>query len=174
VRAARNIRWALPCGILLAAGSLLALDVPQSRREFVEAVASGEHAAKMERFVFERDFDRVYADLARQSSACLEVEVKRSGFVGGQMEVSSSSYHPTLKRLAGATAEFTLQVVQRPRGIGATPPPGGLYVMAADLKSLGKGRTEVVLYRPTIGFKKIAESLKEWAAGEGDDCPKLR
>jgi hypothetical protein len=76
--------------------------VPQTRREFVEAVASGEHAAKMERFVCERDFDRIYSDLARQSSACLEVEVKRSGFVGGQMEVSSSTYHPTLKRLAAS------------------------------------------------------------------------
>jgi hypothetical protein len=46
--------------------------------------------------------------------------------------------------------------------------------MAADMRPHGKGRTEFILYRPTIGFKKIAESLKEWAAGDGDDCPKLR
>ena len=39
--AARNLRCVLPRGILLAAGSLFALEVPQSRREFVEAVASG-------------------------------------------------------------------------------------------------------------------------------------
>ena len=26
--------------------------------------------------------------------------------------------------------------------------------MAADLKSVGKNRTQVVLYEPTIGFKK--------------------
>jgi len=46
--------------------------------------------------------------------------------------------------------------------------------MAADLRPLGKGRTEVVLYRSTIGFKKITSSFKQWVAGENEDCPKLK
>jgi len=32
-------------------------------------------------------------------------------------------------------------------------PAGGLYIMAADVRSTGKGRTEVALYRPTMGYK---------------------
>jgi hypothetical protein len=46
--------------------------------------------------------------------------------------------------------------------------------MAADIRSLGKGRSEVVLYRPTIGYKDITRSLRQWAAGEDVDCPKLK
>jgi len=56
----------------------------------------------------------------------------------------------------------------------AVPVPGGLYVMAADVRSLGKGRTEVVLYRPTMGYKPITRSVRQWTPGEDADCPKLR
>jgi hypothetical protein len=45
--------------------------------------------------------------------------------------------------------------------------------MAADLRSVD-GRTEIVLYRPTIGVKKIVASLKQWLAGDPAPCPKLR
>ena len=151
-----------------------AIWVPQSRREFVQAVAEGKGATKMETMTSERSFDQVYALLERKSSACLDREVRRSGFVGNQMEVSSSDYNPTLKRVGGNKAEFALQVVHRPRGLGATPPPGGLYVMAADLKAVARDRTEVVLYIPAIGFKSISKTLRLWVAGEDADCPKLK
>jgi hypothetical protein len=151
-----------------------AIQVPQTRREFVQAVAEGRGATKMETLVAERGIDQVYGLLERKSSACLDKEVKRSGFVGNQMEVSSSDYNPTLKRAGKNKAEFALQVVHRPRGVGHTPPPGGLYIMAADLKALAKDRTEVVLYIPTIGFKNISKTLRLWAAGEDADCPKLK
>jgi len=151
-----------------------AIWVPQNRREFVQAVAEGKGATKMETMTSERSFDQVYALLERKSSACLDREVRRSGFVGNQMEVSSSDYNPTLKRVGGNKAEFALQVVHRPRGLGATPPPGGLYVMAADLKAVARDRTEVVLYIPAIGFKSISKTLRLWVAGEDADCPKLK
>jgi len=46
--------------------------------------------------------------------------------------------------------------------------------MAADIRSLGKSRTEVVLYRSAIGFKKIAAGVRQWVSGENADCPKMR
>ena len=79
-----------------------------------------------------------------------------------------------MTRVGRNGAEFALQVVHRPRGVGPSIPPGGLYVMAADIRSLSKGRTEVMLYRPTIGFKKIVGSLKQRTAGESADCPKIK
>ena len=36
------------------------------------------------------------------------------------------------------------------------------------------GRSEVLLYRPTIGFKKIVNSFKQWVAGEDAGCPKMK
>lgn len=167
----------MPCTLallVLMTAPVAAIEVPQTRPEFVAAVAAGAGATKMETFVVERGFDEVYRTLEKRVPPCLDVEVRRSGMVGNQMEVSSSDYNPTLKRVGAGKAEFALQVVHRPRGVGHKPPPGGLYVMAADLRSIGKGRTEVVLYRPTIGFKKITRSFAQWAMGEAEDCPKLR
>ena len=160
--------------ILIVVSSLLAIQVPQTRTEFVEAVAAGARGTKVETLTVDRPFDQVYRILDEKSSECLDVLVKRSGFVGTHMEVSSSDYNPTLEKIDGGSAEFSLQVVHRPRGIGHTPPPGGLYVMAADITVLGENKTEVALYRPSFGFKKIRKSFMEWAAGADAPCPKLK
>lgn len=161
---------------LLAAwpGPARAIDVPQNRQEFVEAVAAGAGATKMESFVVERGIEAVYAILEPRATSCLDVEVRRSGWVGTHVEVSSSDYNPHVRRVAAGRAEFTLQVQHRPRGVGHTPPAGGLYIMAADLESQGQGRTAVTLYRPTIGFKPIYKTVTRWLMGEDEDCPKLR
>jgi hypothetical protein len=158
---------------LVLIAPVAAIWVPQTRREFVQAVSEGKGATRMETMTAERGFDQVYALLQRKSSACLDREVRRSAYVGYH-EVSSSDYNPTLKRVGGNRAEFALQVVHRPRAVGSSPPPGGLYIMAADLKAVAKDRTEVVLYIPTIGFKNISKTLRLWAAGEDADCPKLK
>jgi len=150
-----------------------AIDVPQTREEFVRVVAAGARGVKMETFVVERGFDEVYRTLEARTAPCLDVEVRRSAYVGYQ-ENSSSDYNPTLSKPGPDRAEFTLQVVHRPRAVGATPPPGGLYIMAADLKDAGASRTEVVLYRPTIGFKDITKSFIEWVDSGATDCPKLK
>ncbi len=114
----------------------------------------------------------MYAVLKERATACLDVEVKRTAYVG-YVERSSSDYTPTVRRVGKDRAEFTLQVAHNPRGVGHTPPPGGLFMMAADLRSIGGG-TEIVLYRPKIGVKKIVASLKEWFAADPAPCPKLR
>jgi hypothetical protein len=159
--------------LLLLASPLLALNVPQSRAEFVSAVTSGTRGARMEKFTLERSFDEVYRSLETRCAPCLDVEVRRSGFVGGQMEVSSSDYNPTLKRIGRDRAEFSLQVIHRPRGIGEVTGPGGLYVFAADLLRAGSG-TEVTLYRPSMGYKEITKSFTAWVDGRSTDCPKLK
>jgi hypothetical protein len=159
--------------LLLTAAPAGAIDVPQTREDFVRAVAAGARGVKMETFVVERGLDEVYRTLEARVSPCLDVEVRRTANVG-YWEHSSSDYNPSLRRVGAGRAEFTLQVVHRPRGVGATPPPGGLYVMAADLKSAGSSRTEVVLYRPSMGFKDITKSFLRWAQGTATDCPKLK
>lgn len=165
---------AVVIALCMMALPVAAIQVPQTRREFVNAVAAGARGTKMETFTVMRSFEEIFRLIEKKSSACLDVEVRRSGFVGNQMEVSSSDYNPTLKRVGGNRAEFALQVVHRPRGVGHTPPPEGLYIMAADFKQLGRGRAEVVLYQPTIGFKNITKSIKLWVSGEDADCPKLK
>jgi hypothetical protein len=160
--------------LLLMASPLGAIDVPQTPAEFKREVAKGARGAKMETRVVQRPFEDVYRAIEARTAPCLDVTVKRSAHVG-YWERSSSDYNPKLRRLGRDRAEFTLQVAHNPRGVGHTPPPGGLYLMVADLKRAGASRTEVVLYSPTIGaFKRIPASFMQWAEGSGTDCPKLR
>jgi len=156
---------------LAATPVALAIDVPQTRQEFVEAVVAKK--AVVETLRAGQPLDKVISVLEERAGACLDVKVERTANVG-YVEHSSSTYHPTVRRIDDGRAEFTLQVEHFPRGVGHTPPPGGLFMLAADLKSVDDGHTEVVLYRPKIGGGKIAESLKQWLSGDPAPCPKLR
>jgi hypothetical protein len=146
--------------------------VPQSREEFVSVVTGDAHGGKMETFVAERDFDEAYRALEAHTTPCVDVQVERT--VYGYTEHSSSDYNPTLRRVGRDRAEFSLHVIHRPRGVGEDAPSGGIIVMAADLKWADPSRNEIVLYRPTIGYKNVAKSLIQWAEGSGADCPKLK
>lgn len=154
--------------------ALLAIWVPQNRTEFIEAVAAGKGATAMQTVTVDRSFEQVYTTLEALSAECLDVVVERSGYVGTHVEVSSSDYNPKLERVDKGTAAFSLQVQHRPRGVGHTPPPDGLYLMAADIKAVDEQHTQVVLYHPTMGFKKVVTSFKGWLDGSETDCPKMR
>ena len=175
----RPIRVALPAaglGLLLLlafASPALAIWVPQTRSEFTDAVAKGTKGSKMETFVVERGFDEVVKAIEARCAPCLDKLVERTANVG-YVERSSSDYNPSFKRVNRDRAEFTMQVVHRPRGVGAVPPANGLYVIAADVKRAGANRTEVVIYRPVMGFKEIPRALLQWAEGTSSDCPKLK
>jgi hypothetical protein len=159
--------------LLLVAVPAAAIDVPQSRQEFVKAVTKGARGASMETFTAGRDFETIYRLVEKKAAACLDVEVKRSANVG-YWERSSSDYNPTVRRAGNGKGEFALQVIHRPRAIGEKTSAGGLYIMAADMQSLGGGRTKIVFYQPTIGHKKITKSVKSWLSGEDAPCPKMK
>ncbi len=158
---------------LSAVAPAFAIQVPQTRQEFVEAVSAGKGATAVEKLRVDQPLDKVYPILEERTRACLDVELQRTAYVG-YVEHSASDYNPTLRRIENDLAEFTLQVAHNPRGVGHTPPPGGLFIMAADLRSTDDHQTEIVLYRPTMGTKKIVESLKQWFSGDAAPCPKLR
>ena len=159
-------------GVLVAAFPALAIDVPQTREEFVKAISDG-RGAEVETLEIDRGLDDVYVVLEERAKTCLDVQVTRTANVG-YVERSSSDYNPTVRRVARDRAEFTLQVAHNPRGVGHTPPAGGLYMIAVDLRSIDENHTEAVVYRPKIGAGKVTDSLKQWVAGSASECPKLR
>jgi hypothetical protein len=159
--------------VLTSAAPALAIWVPQNRTEFVKAVEDGKGATTIDRLSRDQPLDKVYALLEEKVGECLDVKVTRTANVG-YVERSSTDYNPTLQRTGRDRAEFTLQLEHNPRGVGHTPPNGGLYFMAADLRAVDANHTEVILYRSSIGAKKIVASLKQWLDGDPAPCPKLR
>ena len=110
-------------GFALMAGAprpAAAIEVPQNRQDFVVAVAAGARGTATEKIVVDRGFEKVYGLLKEKSATCLDVTVNRRANVG-YVEVSSSDYNPTLRMAGGNRAEFALQAVHRPRGVGHTP-----------------------------------------------------
>ena len=149
-----------------------AIWVPQTRQEFVKVVTDGKGATAVETIHSDQPLPRVYALLQEKVKVCLDVKVQRTAYVG-YVERSSTDYNPNMRFVGKDRAEFTLQVEHNPRGVGAKPPQGGLFYMAADLRSINGG-TEIVLYRPTMGVKKIVASLKQWFDGDPAPCPRLK
>lgn len=92
---------------------------------------------------------------------------------GMYQEHTQSTYRANVQTPAPNRAEFTMQVMHNPRGIGADPPPGGFYLMVADLEAMSPNRFQVNLYRPTMGHGDTADAVRKWLNGKEVACPKL-
>lgn len=148
---------------------------PQTRQEFVTMVGGGAATSDKETKVTEKDLDSLAKLLEERSTACLAKRVDRSGMVGGQMEVSSTEYTFSVRRVSDAKAEFTLQIEHSPRGVGSEMPEGGFYMMAADLVRQSAEQTRVDLYYATMAANgdAILEAVRAWTSGNPADCPTL-
>jgi hypothetical protein len=157
---------------VLALAGLLAILAPQTRTEFVDAVTDGKGRTAVEVLSVPRSLDEIVHLLEQKSAECLDVRVE--GTAGTGAESGFAEYHPTLERLDPESVEFTLQVEHDPQNVRSPLPPGGIYLMAADLFALGEARTDVVVYRWTPGLKQVAASFRDWVSGVDAPCPALR
>ena len=147
--------------------------IPLTRTELVAGARQGEWSMHVEPIDVPLSFQRVLARFEEKVGECLDTTVDRTGMVGGQVEVASTTYTPKLTKTAEGRAEFSLQILHRPRGLGPDPPPGGYFLMAADIEALGAEQTRVVTYEPTMGHSEIVAAVREWAKGEDAPCPEL-
>lgn len=126
-----NARWlaGLSAGLILTA----CVQMPQTREEFRAAVAKGAFSAKAESFAVNKNFKQAVTHLSAKTDACLNKVVERSMMQGMYQEHTRSTYRAKVKTPTANRAEFTMQVMHNPRGVGADPPPGGFYLMVADI-----------------------------------------
>ncbi|HEY7366182.1 MAG TPA: hypothetical protein VIE37_18940 [Methylomirabilota bacterium] len=157
------------------AGLILAgcVKMPQSREEFRTAVSQGAFSAKAESFVVNRNFTRTVTHLKAKADACLNREVKRSMVQGLYQEHTRSIYRSSVQTPATNRAEFTMQVTHSPRGVGADAPPGGFFLMVADIEAVSPDSLRVNLYRPTLGHGAAVDAVRNWINGKDDGCPSL-
>ncbi len=166
-----HARWlvAVSAGLFLTA----CVPMPQTREAFRAAVANGAFSAKAESFGVNKGFQQAVKHLSAKTDACLNKVVKRSMMKGIYQEHSQSTYRATVQTPEANRAEFTMQVMHNPRGVGADPPPGGYYLMVADIKAVSANSFQVNLYRPTLGHGDTADAVRNWLNGKDDACPKL-
>ncbi len=166
-----NTRWlvGLSAGLILTA----CVQMPQTREEFRAAVAKGAFSTKAESFAVNKNFKQAVTNLSAKTDACLNKVVERFMMKGMYQERSRSTYRASVQTPAANRAEFTMQVMHNPRGVGADPPPGGFYLMVADIEAASPNSFRVNLYRPTLGHGDTVDAVRNWLNGKGDACPKL-
>lgn len=157
-------------GIILT--GCITLHTPQSRHEYISAVAKGEGYTKVHNYTVARKFNSVVKNINRKSKSCLSKKITHTWTRGYSSHVSSSTYNPSMRYINKSKAEFTLQVIITPNNT-TKPPAGGMYFLAANINKISKNKTKVIIYAPSINADDIVNSIKNWSKGIKSKCPDL-
>lgn len=166
-----NTRWIIGTSVVFLLTACV--QQPQTREEFRTVVTKGAFSAKAENFVVNKSFKQAIPNLTTKTESCLNKVVERSMTQGMYHERSQSTYRANVVRPTANRAEFTMQVKHNPRGVGADPPPGGYYLIVADIEEASPSSIKVNLYRPTMGHGDTVDAIRNWLQGKDDACPKL-
>jgi hypothetical protein len=145
---------------------------PQTAAEF-RAAAPGATFGKKESFVVDRRFDEVAATFQEQAPKCLDTRIKmvESGHMYHHVVVTK--YTPTIL-VSDDSAELHLQFIHEQGVMKVSEMPAkGYYLMVADASAMAGNRTQIDLYRPSIGYDTIVRAVKGWATGDQIGCPDL-
>jgi hypothetical protein len=148
--------------------------IPQTTGEFRHAVQGGAFMTRSHSAVVPQPFDAAVANLRRYALPCLaktQTSVVMSSSPG-DMSSGMVIYRPKLQLVGAQSAELTLQM--GPSSPGIKVPPGGPFIMLADIEPSGvPGETRLTVYgRTTAKERALAdESLPAWAGGTPAKCP---
>jgi aspartate/methionine/tyrosine aminotransferase len=160
-------------GVMAIVMLVACVQQPQTRQEFRAAVSKGAFSAKAESFTVNRNFQQAVSKLSAKTKECFNKVVERHMSQGMYQEHTRSTYRASVQTPTAKRAEFTMQVLHNPRGVGADPPPGGFYMFVADLEAISPDSFRVDLYRPTLGHGDTVDAVRDWLNGKDNACPKL-
>jgi len=52
-------------------------------------------------------------------------------------------------------------------------PPGGYYVLLADIEAISSYKTRLTIYGVLNGYDNVQKSIVAWAQGANDECPRF-
>jgi hypothetical protein len=160
--------------ILLAALSVLAgcAQNPQNAEEFRQYIPRATFGAK-QTYEVERPWQEVAKTFQARAPECLNVSVRTVESGGGSYSNVLATYKPTV--VVGASrAELHLQ--RKLKGNVIVPgkePEGGNYMLVADATPVGRGRTRIDVYAPSLGADTLVKTINGWASGKNLGCPDM-
>lgn len=158
------------CLALLLAGC--AIKHPQNAAEFRKEIPGATFGSKQS-FEVNRSFDQVSNTFNKMAPKCLHKRVQStsSGYMYSQVIVTD--YNPTVI-IGKNRTELHLQQdhIQGVMNVSKKP-EGGYYLMVIDAEPLGKNKTRIDMYVPSIGYDHVVAAIKDWATGTNVGCPDL-
>ena len=162
----------VPFAFLLASACAAVPQTAAEYREHFKGNAKPFGGTAQERTV-DRPFQAVVADVRVNADRCFNVVTRhqrRSELGPGQVP-GSTTYRSATRTTGAATAEMTIQM---DIVAGNQEPPGGYFVVLADVEGVTPSRTRVVVYGPDLSaWSDALGSVITWASGRKRQCPEL-
>ncbi len=161
-----------PLFLLVLGGCAANIGAPQNRDAFVEMVKPGGLFRSAEHVTVNRPYKAVVADVKEFSGKCLDVRVTRPPNYRYKEVGGSTTYHPKVETPRKGTTTLSVQEEYGNPRANSGAPPGGIFVLVAEIRADGGNRTQVDIYHLSRG--EIAGQLKRWAEGGKGQCPSFR
>lgn len=162
---------------LAAAAALLGgcttMGAPQTRADYVQAIAGGVPFTMTDSHVAKRRFDDVVSSLRQRAPECFDgtATMTRVSGVMTTMNVRDD-YVTTVRTVSATRAELTTQFTSKGIIYVQKVPAGGFYSTAVDIERLGPSSTRLTYYGSSFdGGKKSWAALKQWSDGLAAPCP---
>ena len=145
---------------------------PQTAQEFRIAVPDA-FMAEVETIEVDRPLSEVAEAFKKRAPKCLSVRVKTVSQSSTSYQVLVADYYPTVV-IGDKKAELHLQRHYESGVLNVSEEPkNGYYLLVVDAIAVGKNKTKIVLYRPSVGFDSLITAIKGWASGKNMGCPDL-
>ena len=146
--------------------------MPQSADEFRKELP-GAFLGEVEKFDVERSVTAIGKTFQKMAPKCLDVRIKSTSQSSTSYQVTVTKWNPTVK-VTKQRAELHIQQ-HHEQGVMNVykAPPGGYYMMVVDATPTGKNKSQVTMYRSSIGNEALIKAIKSWASGKNLGCPDL-
>lgn len=146
--------------------------MPQTADQFRKELP-GAFLGEVEKFQVDRSYTEVGKSFQKMAPQCLDVRIKSTSQTNTSYQVIVTKWNPTVM-INDQKAELHIQQLHEQGVLNVYEvPEKGYYMMVVDAVPLEKNRSEVVMYRSSVGNKALIKAIKGWAAGEKIGCPDL-
>lgn len=158
--------------ISLVSLSACSIKHPQTAEAFRKA-APGAFMAKVESYEVNHPFSKVASRFKSQAPKCLDARIRSESRTSTSYQVIVTKYNPTVK-ISKNKAELYLQQVHEQGVMNISEvPPKGYFLMVVDAIPVGRNKTRIDYYGPSVGVDNITKAIKGWATGTNMGCPDL-
>jgi len=146
--------------------------MPQTADEFRTEVPDA-FMGEVEKFEVSRAFSDIGRSFEKMAPKCLDVRIKTTSQTNMSYQVIVTKWNPTVK-ISDQKAELHIQQLYEKGVLNVYEvPEKGYYMMVVDATPLGNNRSQVTMYRASVGNEVLIKAIKGWAAGEKIGCPDL-
>lgn len=146
--------------------------MPQTAEEF-RRDAPGAFLGEVEQFEVGRSYLDIGRTFQKMAPKCLNVRITTTSQTNTSYQVIVTKWTPTVQ-VSEQKAELHIQQLHEQGVLNVYEvPDGGYYLMVVDAIPLATDRSQIVMYRPSIGNEALIKAIKGWARGDGTGCPDL-